>query len=105
MKAASALDYQELARRRLPRFLFDYVDGGSFEEVTLRRNTQDLEQVALRQRVLRDVSSVEISTELFGRHVPSGDIGDALALLSEHKMARFKSVPTAGRPSEIWTAY
>jgi L-lactate dehydrogenase (cytochrome) len=67
MKAASALDYRELARRRLPRFLFDYIDGGSYAEVTLRRNTEDLEKVALRQRVLRDVASLDLSTELFGQ--------------------------------------
>ena len=67
MKAASVLDYRELARRRLPRFLFDYIDGGSYAEVTLRRNLHDLEQIALRQRVLRDVSRIELATELFGQ--------------------------------------
>ncbi|CAN7323622.1 FMN-dependent L-lactate dehydrogenase LldD [Phenylobacterium sp. LjRoot219] len=67
MKAASALDYRELARRRLPRFLFDYIDGGSYAEVTLRRNVADLEQIALRQRVLRDVAELDLTTELFGQ--------------------------------------
>jgi L-lactate dehydrogenase (cytochrome) len=67
VKAASALDYRELARRRLPRFLFDYIDGGSYAEVTLRRNVVELERVMLRQRVLRDVASIDLSTELFGQ--------------------------------------
>lgn len=67
MKAASALDYRELARRRLPHFLFEYIDGGSYAEVTLRRNVADLEQIALRQRVLTDVSRLDLSTELFGQ--------------------------------------
>lgn len=67
MKAASAPDYRELARRRLPHFLFEYVDGGSFAEVTLRRNVADLEAVALRQRVLNDVSELDLTTEMFGR--------------------------------------
>jgi L-lactate dehydrogenase (cytochrome) len=67
MKAASGLDYRGLARRRLPRFLFEYFDGGSYAEVTLRRNIADLEAVALRQRVLTDVSSLDLTTELFGR--------------------------------------
>ncbi|MET0179137.1 MAG: FMN-dependent L-lactate dehydrogenase LldD, partial [Novosphingobium sp.] len=67
MKAASALDYRELARRRLPHFLFEYIDGGSYAEVTLKRNVADLETIALRQRVLRDVSTIDLSTELFGR--------------------------------------
>jgi L-lactate dehydrogenase (cytochrome) len=66
MKAAAVVDYRELARRRLPRFLFDYIDGGSYAEVTLKRNVTDLEQIALRQRVLRDVSNIELSVELFG---------------------------------------
>lgn len=67
MTAASVRDYRELARRRLPRFLFEYIDGGSYEEVTLRRNLTDLEQVALRQRVLRDVSELDLGTKLFGQ--------------------------------------
>ena len=69
MKAAAVLDYRELARRRLPRFLFEYIDGGSYAEVTLRRNVADLEAVALRQRVLRDVSTLDLSAELFGSKV------------------------------------
>ncbi|MBB4659569.1 FMN-dependent L-lactate dehydrogenase LldD [Parvularcula dongshanensis] len=67
MKAASALDYRALAKRRLPPFLFEYIDGGSYAEVTLRRNIEDLERVALRQRVLNDVSKVDTSATLFGR--------------------------------------
>ena len=66
-KAASALDYRELARRRLPRFLFEYIDGGSYAEATLRRNVDDLADIALRQRVLTDVSTLDLTTELFGR--------------------------------------
>ncbi|MET3828211.1 isopentenyl diphosphate isomerase/L-lactate dehydrogenase-like FMN-dependent dehydrogenase [Sphingomonas sp. PvP055] len=67
MKAASALDYRDLARRRLPHFLFEYIDGGSYGEVTLRRNVADLEDIALRQRVLTDVSTLDLTTTLFGR--------------------------------------
>jgi len=67
MIAASALDYRELARRRLPRFLFDYIDGGSYAEVTLGRNVDDLRNIALRQRVLNDVSQIDLSTTLFGQ--------------------------------------
>ena len=67
MKAASVLDYRELARRRLPHFLFEYIDGGSYAEVTLRGNIAELERIALRQRVLRDVSTLDLSTILFGQ--------------------------------------
>jgi L-lactate dehydrogenase (cytochrome) len=69
MKAAAISDYRELARRRLPRFLFEYIDGGSYAEVTLRRNIADLEAIALRQRVMRDVSDIDLSTTLFGQRL------------------------------------
>lgn len=67
MKAASTLDYRDIARARLPRFLFEYYDGGSYAEVTLRRNIADLEAIALRQRVLTDVSTIDLTTTLFGQ--------------------------------------
>jgi L-lactate dehydrogenase (cytochrome) len=67
VKAASITDYRELARRRLPRFLFEYIDGGSYAETTLGRNITDLRDVALRQRVLRDVSDIDLSVTLFGQ--------------------------------------
>jgi L-lactate dehydrogenase (cytochrome) len=65
--AASVSDYRALAKARLPHFLFEYLDGGSYDEVTLKRNVEDLQSVALRQRVLRDVSSIDLSTTLFGQ--------------------------------------
>jgi L-lactate dehydrogenase (cytochrome) len=66
---ASAADFREAARRRLPRFLFDYIDGAAYAEVTAGRNLADLAEVGLRQRVLRDVSQIDLSTRLFGRDV------------------------------------
>src|SRR6201995_3552566 len=69
MKAASTIDYRELARRRLPHFLFEYIDGGSYAETTLRGNVAALEKIALRQRVLRDVSALDLSTPLFGQRL------------------------------------
>src|SRR5437763_6774071 len=66
-QAANVSDYRALAKARLPHFLFEYLDGGSYDDVTLRRNIEDLQAVALRQRVLRDVSAIELSTELFGQ--------------------------------------
>ncbi len=67
MITASIPDFREAARRRLPHFLFEYIDGGSYAEATLRRNVSDLAELALRQRVLRDVSQLDLSTELFGQ--------------------------------------
>lgn len=66
MIAANVGDYRKQARRRLPRFLFDYIDGAAYAERTLRDNTDDFEHIALRQRVLRDVSQIDLSTQLFG---------------------------------------
>jgi L-lactate dehydrogenase (cytochrome) len=64
---ASVSDYRELARRRLPKVMFDYVDGGSFDEVTLLANRADLQKISLKQKVLRDVSALDTSTSLFGQ--------------------------------------
>jgi L-lactate dehydrogenase (cytochrome) len=66
-KAASVGDYRALAKARLPHFLFEYLDGGSYDEATLRRNVEDLRAITLKQRVLRDVSHIDLSTELFGK--------------------------------------
>jgi len=68
MIAASIEDYRELARRRLPPFLFEYIDGGANAEQTLRRNVSDLAEIALKQRVLRDVSKIDLGVTLFGAH-------------------------------------
>jgi L-lactate dehydrogenase (cytochrome) len=66
---ASVSDYRDLARKRLPRQLFDYVDGGSFGEHTLSANCEDLRHIRLRQRVLRDVSEMSLSTTVMGQEL------------------------------------
>ncbi|MFC3443441.1 FMN-dependent L-lactate dehydrogenase LldD [Sphingobium rhizovicinum] len=69
MIISSPLDYREAARRRLPRFLFDYVDGGAFGEETLAANRADLAGVRLRQKVLRDISQLSLETTLFDENL------------------------------------
>jgi L-lactate dehydrogenase (cytochrome) len=64
---ATVHDYRELARRRLPRQLFDYIDGGAYDEATMRANVADLEDLKLRQIVLRDVSTRETAVEVLGQ--------------------------------------
>ena len=67
MRAASVSDYRELARRRLPNIFFEYIDGGSYAETTLARNVADIEAIALRQRVMRDMSKLDMSVESLGQ--------------------------------------
>jgi L-lactate dehydrogenase (cytochrome) len=66
-RAASVDDYRELARRRLPKIFFEYIDGGSYAEVTLKRNVEDFANLVLRQRVMRDMSNLDTSIETLGQ--------------------------------------
>ncbi|MFV0280155.1 MAG: L-lactate dehydrogenase [Rhodoblastus sp.] len=59
-------DYRRLAEKRLPRFLFDYIDGAANAEYTLAANVEDFRKIVLRQRVMRDVSNIDTSTTLSG---------------------------------------
>ena len=67
MIISSASDYRAAARRKLPRFLFDYIDGGAYAEHTLAANTADLAAISLRQRILKNVGQLSLETELFGQ--------------------------------------
>ncbi len=67
MKAASIQDFREAARRRLPRVLFDYIDGGAYAERTLAANVDDFGKIRLRQRVMTDVSRLNFATEILGQ--------------------------------------
>lgn len=67
MIISSASDYRAAAKRKLPRFLFDYIDGGAYAEHTLSANTADLSSISLRQRILRKVDDLSLETTLFGQ--------------------------------------
>ena len=96
------LDYRELARRRLPRQLFDYIDGGAYEEATLRANVADLERVLLRQVVMRDVSVRDPAVEVLGQRLAlpvilaTGRTGGMFARRAEVQAAR--AAAAAGVP-------
>lgn len=62
----TALDYRRLAEKRLPRFLFDYIDGGANEEQTMAANISDFGRLYLKQRVMRDVDHIDSSCILSG---------------------------------------
>lgn len=69
MIIASPLDYRSAAQRRLPRFLLDYIEGGAGYEQTLRSNTDDLQRVNIKQRILRNVGDLSLKTDLFGQQL------------------------------------
>lgn len=69
MKPARIADYRALSHRRVPRFLFDYTDGGSYSETTLAANERDLAGIALDQRVLVDVSRIDTAVTLLGQRL------------------------------------
>ncbi|HSB88064.1 MAG TPA: alpha-hydroxy acid oxidase [Ilumatobacteraceae bacterium] len=60
-------DYRRFAKRRLPRAVFDYVDGGSEEEIAMRSNREAFLRRRLKPQLLRDVSETDLTGELFGR--------------------------------------
>ena len=102
MQPASIEDYREAARRRIPHFLFEYVDGGSYAETTLARNIEDLRAVPLRQRVLRDVSKIDLSTSLFGEAlampVALAPVGLAGLLARRGEVQAVRAAEAAGVP-------
>lgn len=107
MIISSALDYREAARRRLPRFLFDYIDGGAGTETTLAANVEDLAKIRLRQRVLKGATDVDLSTNWFGERAalpvilaPVG-LNGMFARRGEVQMAR--AAASVGIPSVLST--
>lgn len=66
MIISAASDYRAAAKRKLPPFLFHYIDGGAYAEHTLGRNVSDLSDIALRQRILKNMSDLSLETNLFG---------------------------------------
>lgn len=69
-KVVNVEDLRQMARRTIPRAIFDYVDGGAYDEATLRANRSDLESIRLRQRVMVDVSARSLAGSLVGQRVP-----------------------------------
>jgi L-lactate dehydrogenase (cytochrome) len=95
-------DYRRAAQRRLPRVLFDYVDGGSYAERTLAANTADFGEILLRQRVLKDVSRLETGVDLFGVRysmpVVLAPVGMAGLLAKRGEVQAAKAAKKAGVP-------
>jgi L-lactate dehydrogenase (cytochrome) len=99
---SSPTDFREAARRRVPRFLFDYAEGGANSEQTLRRNVTDLAEIALAQRVLSGVGEVDLKTTLFGAEqslpVILGPVGIAGMYRCRGEVQAARAAATAGIP-------
>ena len=67
MNAINIDDLRTLARKRLPKIIFEFIDGGSQDEVSLRANRADFERYALRTRALTDISRRDQSTTILGK--------------------------------------
>ena len=105
---AGTLDYRRLAERRLPRFLFDYIDGGANDEVTLARNVADFQAIRVRPRVLVDVANVETATTLAGEPaampVILAPIGMAGMMARRGEAQAVRAADAAGLPFTLSTA-
>jgi L-lactate dehydrogenase (cytochrome) len=99
---ASVSDFRELARRRLPRQMFDYIDGGAYEEVTMRSNVSDLQDVLLRQVVMKDVSVRDQSCEVLGQSLSTpmilGPVGLAGMFSRRAEVQAARAAGSAGIP-------
>jgi L-lactate dehydrogenase (cytochrome) len=69
-RTADIEDLRKIAMRRLPRGVFDYIDGAAEDEVTLAKNSQDFRDIEFRPRVLRDVTNIDTTTTVLGKPVP-----------------------------------
>ena len=99
---ATIRDYRELARRRLPRQMFDYIDGGAYEEATMRANVTDLEQTLLKQVVMRDVSTREQACSVLGQDLSMpvilGPVGLAGMFATRAEVQAAEAAANAGVP-------
>ena len=95
-------DYLESARRRLPHFLFEYINGGAYDEVTLRANLSRLAATTLRQRAMKDVSVISTQTKLVGREfslpVVLGPVGFAGMMARRGEIQGARAAERTGIP-------
>ncbi len=104
---ATARDYRRLAEQRLPRFLFDYVDGGASDERTLAANVADFGAVRLRPRVLVNVDHIDTSTELAGQRcsmpLALAPVGLAGMMARRGEVQAVRAAQAAGVPFTLST--
>ncbi|MSQ98310.1 MAG: L-lactate dehydrogenase [Xanthomonadales bacterium] len=107
VRPVTASDYRRLARRRLPHFLFDYIDGGANDERTMAANQADFDRVCLQQRVLRDVSQVDTGSVMVGHKVSMplalSPLGLAGMMARRGEVQAVKAAGRAGVPFTLST--
>ena len=106
-KAANVEDLRKLAKRRLPIGVFDYIDGGAEDEITLRKNVEAYRKVSFKPRVLRDMANIDTSTSLFGRKLAFplvlAPTGFTRIAHSEGELAVVRAATRAGIPFTLST--
>ena len=106
-KVANVDDLRSLAKRRLPAGVFDYIDGGAEDEITLRNNVDAYRNVSFKPRVLRDMTHVDTSTSLFGHRLAFplvlAPTGFTRIAHSEGELAVVRAATRAGIPFTLST--
>jgi L-lactate dehydrogenase (cytochrome) len=106
-RAVSVDDFRRIAKRRLPHGVFDYIDGGAEDERSLANNSRAFSNFEFRPRVLRDVSSLDTSSTLFGRPAAMPVIlaptGYSRIAHSQGELAVARAAERAGIPYSLST--
>jgi L-lactate dehydrogenase (cytochrome) len=107
MIVSAPTDYREAARRRLPRFLFDYIDGGAVTESTMDNNQRELAGIALRQRVLPGIAEPTLETQVMGSRwampVVLGPVGATGMYARRGEVQAARAAQKAGVPYTLST--
>jgi 4-hydroxymandelate oxidase len=90
----NVLEFEPLARQRLPREVWEYISQGAADELTLRRNREAFDAIRLRPRVLVDVSRIDTRLELFGQKL---DFPILLAPVAGQGRMHTRAEPEAAR--------
>ena len=104
-KPVNVEDYRILAQRRLPKIIFDYLEGGADDEIGMKHNREVFERYRLMPRRLVDVSKRDTSIELFGRHQAApfmiGPTGLNAALWPKGDILPARAAERAGIPCPL----
>jgi L-lactate dehydrogenase (cytochrome) len=107
MIISAPTDYREAAERRLPRFLFDYIDGGAVTERTMKQNVEELASINLRQRVLSGVGTPSIETEIMAQKwampIALGPVGATGTYARRGEVQAARAASAAGIPYALST--